>query len=55
MDKAEKAHLEKIKEIETALAKTNSDCLKRDFTKNLKRLKRELKEYRRCKYGTTEN
>lgn len=55
MDKAEKAHLDEIKRIETALEKTNSPFLKRDYEKCLKRLKKELKEYRRYRYGKTEN
>lgn len=53
MDKAEKAQLKEIERVKEAIEKTNSEYLKRDYKKNLHCLRRELKEYRRYKYGTT--
>lgn len=44
---AEERHLAEIKRVELALRKTKSEKLKRDYTKYLLQLKRELKEYRK--------
>lgn len=49
MDKAEMKHIEEIKRLEEAVGKTNSEYLRNDYMKAIKRMKRELKEYRRFK------
>lgn len=43
---AEERQIAEIKRVTEAIKKTTSPCLKRDYQKYLKRLKRELKEYR---------
>lgn len=55
MDKAERAQLAEISRIKEAMKKTTSKCLLSDYGKNLRRLKRELREYRMYKYGKTTN
>ena len=51
MDKAEKRHVEEMERLKIAIVKTDSKCLKRDYTKALRRMENELKEYRRYKYA----
>lgn len=51
MDKAEQKHVEEMERLKTSIAKTKSKCLKRDYTKALRRMENELKEYRRYKYA----
>ena len=55
MDKAEQAHLREINRVKEAIKRTKSSFLATDYSKYLSRLERELKEYRRYKYGTTKN
>lgn len=51
---AEERHLAEIERVEIALRKTKSEKLKRDYTKYLLKLKRELKEYKEF-FGKTKN
>ncbi len=55
MDKAELNQITEINRVEDALKRTESKTLKRDYNKYLLRLKKELSEYRRYKYGETKN
>jgi hypothetical protein len=52
---AEERHLAEIQRIEMALAKTKSEHLKRDYTKHLIKLKRELEEYRNYRRNYDKN
>lgn len=45
MDKMRAEHVQKIYRLRAALSRTSSPYLKRDYTKALKRMERELKEY----------
>lgn len=45
----EEKQIAEIKRVEEALQKTKSEYLKADYGKHLKRLKKELAEYRRWK------
>lgn len=45
MDKMRQAHVDEINRIKRALEKTTSEYLKRDYTKALRRLTMELREY----------
>ena len=51
MDKMREKHVAEMKRLKTAIAKTKSEYLKRDYSKALKRMERELKEYDRYKRG----
>lgn len=51
MDKAEERHIAEMDRLRTAIQKTESECLRRDYGKALKRMEDELKEYRRYKSG----
>jgi hypothetical protein len=51
MDKAEERQLAEIRRMQEAIKRTNSEKLMRDYTKGIKRLKLELAEYRRYRYG----
>ena len=55
MDKAELNQITEINRVKDALTRTESKFLKRDYEKHLLRLRNELAEYRRYKYGTTKN
>ena len=54
MDKMREKHVAEMKRLKTAIAKAKSEYLKRDYSKALKRMERELKEYDRCKGVDTE-
>lgn len=45
MDKMRMAHIAEMQRLRTAIGKTKSQKLKNDYTKALKRMARELKEY----------
>lgn len=47
----EQIQIQEIDRVTWAINHTKSEKLKRDYTKYKKRLQRELKEYRRLKYG----
>ena len=49
MDKMREKHVAEMKRLKTAIAKAKSEYLKRDYSKALKRMERELKEYDRYK------
>ena len=49
MDKARKRHIEEMERIEAAMRKTESEYLKRDYGKALKRMRADLIEYDRWK------
>lgn len=51
MSKAEQEYLDEIGRLKTAIMKTESAYLKRDYSKRIKRMENELKEYRRFRYG----
>jgi len=51
MSKAEQEYIEEIDRLKTAIAKTSSPYLKRDYSKRVKRMENELREYRRFRYG----
>lgn len=51
MTKAEEAHIAEMNRLREAIKKTNSEYLKADYSKALKRMKRELREYRRFRSG----
>lgn len=51
MDKMREKHVAEIERLKTAIAKTKSIYLKRDYEKALKRMQKELKEYDRYKGG----
>ena len=44
-------HVAEMERLKTAMEKTDSEYLKRDYSKALKRMERELKEYDRYKRG----
>ena len=47
MDIMRNKHIAEMQRLKTAIDKTNSEYLKRDYKKALKRMQRELKEYDR--------
>lgn len=49
MDKAEKEHIAEMNRIRVAMTKTKSKYLLADYSKALKRMNKELSEYRRFK------
>lgn len=49
MDKMREKHVAEMERLKIAIAKTKSEYLKRDYSKALKRMERELKEYDRYK------
>jgi len=49
MDKQREAHIAEIRHIQTAIDKTSSPYLKRDYKKHLARLRRESRDYDRFK------
>ena len=51
MDKMREKHVAEIERLKTAIDKTNSEYLKRDYKKALKRMQRELRNYDRYKGG----
>lgn len=51
MDKAEQRQLVEIQRLRDAIDKTDSEKLRRDYSKGIKRLSQELIEYRRLRYG----
>ena len=51
MDKMRKNRVAEIERLKAAIAKTNSEYLKRDYGKALKRMQRELRDYDRYKGG----
>lgn len=51
MTNAEKEYVAEMNRLREAIKKTNSEYLKADYSKALKRMKRELKEYRRFRSG----
>ena len=51
MDKMREKHVAEMERLKIAIAKTKSEYLKRDYSKALKRMERELKEYDRYKRG----
>ena len=51
MDKMREKHIAEIERLKTAIEKTDSKYLKRDYKKALKRMSAELKEYDRYKGG----
>ena len=51
MDKMRKNRVAEIERLKAAIAKTNSEYLKRDYGKALKRMQRELSDYDRYKGG----
>ena len=54
MDKMREKHVAEIERLKTAIAKTKSVHLKRDYEKALKRMQKELREYDRYKGGVAE-
>ena len=51
MDKMREKHVAEMERLKTAMEKTDSEYLKRDYGKALKRMQRELKDYDRYKGG----
>lgn len=51
MDKMREKHVVEIERLKTAMKKTDSDYLKRDYGKALKRMQIELRNYDRYKGG----
>lgn len=51
MTKAEIEYENEIKRLKEAVAKSNSDYLKRDYKKKIVRMQNELKEYRKFRYS----
>ena len=51
MDKMREKHVAEMKRLKTAIEKTDSEYLKRDYGKALKRMQRELRDYDRYKRG----
>ena len=45
MDKMRRKHIEEMNRLSKAIIKTNSKCLKNDYTKALNRMRLELIEY----------
>lgn len=53
MDKMRDAHVAEMRRLQAAIDKTNSETLKRDYGKRLKRMSHELKIY--DKYRASSN
>ena len=51
MDKMREKHVAEMERLKTAISKTKSEHLKRDYEKALRRMENELKEYDRYKGG----
>ena len=51
MDKMREKHVAEMERLKTAMGKTDSEYLKRDYEKALKRMQKELKEYDKYKGG----
>lgn len=51
MDKMREKHVAEINRLKDAIERTNSEYLKRDYSKALKRMQAELREYDRYKSG----
>ena len=51
MDIMRNKHIAEMQRLKTAIDKTNSEYLKRDYKKALKRMQRELRDYDRYKGG----
>ena len=51
MDKMREKHIAEMKRLKTAMEKTDSEYIKRDYEKVLKRMQKELKEYDKYKGG----
>ena len=51
MDKMREKHVAEMERLKTAMKKTDSEYLKRDYGKALKRMQRELRDYARYKGG----
>ena len=49
MDKMRDKHIAEMERLKTAMEKTDSEYLKRDYGKALKRMQRELRDYDRYK------
>lgn len=49
MDKQREKHIKEMQRLKEALIKTKSEYLKRDYTKALKRMEKDLKEYDKYK------
>lgn len=54
-DRMRAKHIAEIRRLEEAIKRTNSEYLKRDYTKNLNMMKKELREYDRFKANTGAN
>ena len=54
MDIMRNKHIAEMQRLKTAIDKTNSEYLKRDYKKALKRMQRELRDYDRYKGGVAE-
>lgn len=52
MDKAEQRQIAEINRMKDAMGKTSSPFLKRDYSKAIKRMESDLKEYRAWKKTT---
>lgn len=51
MDKMRQKHVDEISRLKDAIARTDSEYLKNDYGKALRRMEKELKEYDRYKGG----
>ena len=51
MDKMRERHIAEMNRLKDAIARTESEHLKNDYCKSLKRMQNELKEYDRYKGG----
>lgn len=51
MDRMREKHIAEMQRLKTAIDKTDSEYLRRDYKKALKRMSAELKEYDRYKGG----
>ena len=49
MDRAEEKHIAEMNRLKDARERTTSEYLKRDYTKAIRRMENELREYRRYK------
>ena len=52
MDRMREKHIQEMERLKAAIEKTKSPKLKRDYTKALNEMKRELKDYDRFKTNT---
>ena len=52
MDRMREKHVQEMERLKAAIQKTKSPNLRRDYTKALNGMKRELKEYDRFKANT---